>query len=145
MTELYSLPEGVTLPLRIRILGAAVGISAAGYGMASFLSGGGMSQVIIPIFLGAFIVYFSGYSKKLFFSSEGLCRDKIFWGQAKREIIPWQDIADIKVILNKGSNIYVIPNSLKGSWPFIFSRESQEDVIAFLKKYIDASDIHIDR
>ncbi len=145
MTELYSLPEGVTLPLRIRILGAAVGISAAGYGMASFLSGGGMSQVIIPIFLGAFIVYFSGYSKKLFFSSEGLCRDKIFWGQAKREIIPWQDIADIKVILNKGSNIYVIPNSLKGSWPFIFSRESQEDVIAFLKKHIDASDIHIDR
>ena len=145
MTELYSLPEGVTLPLRIRILGAAVGISAAGYGMASFLSGGGMSQVIIPIFLGAFIVYFSGYSKKLFFSSEGLCRDKIFWGLAKREIIPWQDIADIKVILNKGSNIYVIPNSLKGSWPFIFSRESQEDVIAFLKKHIDASDIHIDR
>lgn len=145
MTELYSLPEGVTLPLRIRILGAAVGISAAGYGMASFLSGGGMSQVIIPIFLGAFIVYFSGYSKKHFFSSEGLCRDKIFWGQAKREIIPWQDIADIKVILNKGSNIYVIPNSLKGSWPFIFSRESQEDVIAFLKKHIDASDIHIDR
>ena len=145
MTELYSLPEGVTLPLRIRILGAAVGISAAGYGMASFLSGGGMSQVIIPIFLGAFIVYFSGYSKKLFFSSEGLCRDKLFWGQAKREIIPWQDIADIKVILNKGSNIYVIPNSLKGSWPFIFSRESQEDVIAFLKKHIDASDIHIDR
>ena len=145
MTELYSLPEGVTLPLRIRILGAAVGISAAGYGMASFLSGGGMSQVIIPLFLGAFIVYFSGYSKKLFFSSEGLCRDKIFWGQAKREIIPWQDIADIKVILNKGSNIYVIPNSLKGSWPFIFSRESQEDVIAFLKKHIDASDIHIDR
>ncbi len=145
MTELYSLPEGVTLPLRIRILGAAVGISAAGYGMASFLSGGGMSQVIIPIFLGAFIVYFSGYSKKLFFSSEGLCRDKIFWGQAKREIIPWQDIADIKVILNKGRNIYVIPNSLKGSWPFTFSRESEEEVIAFLKKHIDASDIHIDR
>lgn len=145
MAELYSLPEGINFPLRIRILGAVAGISAAGYGMSAFLSGGGMSQVILPIFLGFFVVYFSGYSKKLFFSSEGVCRDKIFWGQAKRETIPWQDIADVKVILNKGSNIYVIPNSLKGSCPFIFPREMEKDVISFLKKHIDAADIHIDK
>ncbi len=136
---------GTKLPLWVKLTGSVMGIMFAGIGMSSFLKGGGMRDVFIPIFVGAVMVYGSGYERKLYLNAEGVCRETNFWGQRKLEHVAWNVIADARVILNKGKKIYVLMHGLSPVWPLTFKREQTDEVLQALIQYMNEEDIKIEK
>ncbi|MGE4487494.1 MAG: hypothetical protein AB7C95_06675, partial [Synergistaceae bacterium] len=63
---------GTKLPLWAKLLSSATGILFTGFGMSSFISGGPMRTVIIPIFVGAVMIYVSGYERRMYIDENGI-------------------------------------------------------------------------
>lgn len=132
------------MPLSLKLVLSAVGIAVAGFGMSNFLSGGTMGVVFLPIVIGACMVYIAGYERSYFIDKEGVWRDSIFWGQHKSEVIKWNEIADVRLILNKGKSIYLISHALRPVWPLTFKQAQKNDVVALLREALDTDDINIE-
>jgi hypothetical protein len=137
--------SGTKLPLWVKLTASGMGIISTGYGMSNFLRGSAMSDVIIPVFVGAVMVYASGYERSLHINSEGVWRQTSFWGQRKMEHVDWNVIADARVILNKGKNIYVLMHGLSPVWPLTFKRDQTDEVLDALIEYMREEDIKIEK
>lgn len=133
------------LPLWAKFICAALGILFAGIGMSSFLVGGSMRNVIIPILLGATMIYISGYERSMYIDEKGVSKENSFWGQRKVQHVPWDEIVDARIILNKGKKIYAIFHGNMPLWPFTFLPEQEEALIAIVTEKMDAEDIRIER
>ncbi|MCE5201918.1 MAG: hypothetical protein LLF78_05360 [Synergistaceae bacterium] len=145
MTQSVEASAGTKLPLWVKLTGSAMGILFTGFGMSRFLSAGPMREVFIPIVTGAIMIYVSGYERRLFLNTEGFCRETSFWGQSKRDFVSWDDVADVRVILNKGKKIYVLPHAVREAWPLTFSIEQKDEVLCLLKECIAEEDIKIEQ
>ncbi|MFA7365685.1 MAG: hypothetical protein WCY94_01015, partial [Synergistaceae bacterium] len=111
---------GTKLPLWAKLLSSATGILFTGFGMSSFISGGPMRTVIIPIFVGAVMIYVSGYERRMYIDENGITKETSFWGQKKLQRASWDEVSDARIILNKGKKIYAIFHSNMPLWPFTF-------------------------
>lgn len=136
---------GTKLPLWAKLISSATGILFAGIGMSSFISGGSMRSVIIPIFIGAVMIYVSGYERRMFIDENGISKETAFWGQRKLNFISWNDINDARIILNKGKKIYAIFHSDIPLWPFTFLPEQEKELVDIVTEYMDEEDISIER
>lgn len=132
------------MPLVIRLLISALGIAVAGFGMSNFLRGGTMGIVFFPIVVGAFMVYISGYERKYFIDKDGIWRDNVFWGQHRPEVVRWSEIADVRLLTNKGKSIYLISHAVRSVWPLTFSSEQKEDVLRIIKSALSDEDIAVE-
>jgi len=137
--------SGTKLPFWVKLTASGMGILSAGYGMSNFLRGNAMHDVLIPVFVGAIMIYASGYERVLYINSEGVWRETVFWGQHKLEHIDWNVIADARVILNKGKSIYVLMHGLSPVWPLTFKREQTDEVLAALVEFMNEEDIKIEK
>lgn len=135
---------GRSLPLGIRLLISALGIAVAGLGMSNFLRGGTMGIVFFPIVLGALMVYISGYDRKYFIDKEGIWRDNVFWGQHRPEVIRWSEIADVRLIADKGNSIYLISHAVRSVWPLTFALTQKEEVLRTIKSVLSDEDIVVE-
>ncbi|MGD9666338.1 MAG: hypothetical protein AB7U31_02660 [Synergistaceae bacterium] len=136
---------GTKLPLWAKLLSSATGILFTGFGMSSFISGGAMRSVIIPIFVGAVMIYVSGYERRMYIDENGVSKETSFWGQKKLQRASWDEISDVRIILNKGKKIYAIFHSNMPLWPFTFLPEQEKDLVDTVKEYMDEEDILIER
>lgn len=136
---------GTKLPLWAKLVSSATGILFAGFGMSSFISGGSMRTVIIPIFVGAVMIYVSGYERRMYIDENGVTKETSFWGQRKLQRASWDDISDAHIILNKGKKIYAIFHSNVPLWPFTFLPEQEKDLVETVTEYMDEEDIQIER
>lgn len=136
---------GIKFPLWVRLISSVTGILFAGMGMSSFIAGGSMKSVIIPIFVGAVIIYVTGYERTMYIDENGLFRENSFWGQKKIQIVPWNEISDARIILNKGNRAYVIFHGNLPMRPFTFLSEQEEDLIKIVTKNLGEEDILIER
>ncbi|NLD05095.1 MAG: hypothetical protein GX672_04225 [Synergistaceae bacterium] len=135
---------GKKLPLWVKLISSATGILFAGFGMSSFISGGSMSSVIIPIFVGAVMIYLTGYERRMYIDEKGVSKETSFWGQKKIQSVPWDEINDARIILNKGKKIYVIFHGNMSIWPFTFLSEQKESLIETVTEYLGEEDIFIE-
>lgn len=135
---------GFRLPLIARLISAAAGILIAGIGMSNFLSGGPMSEVFIPVIAGAVIVYLSGYDRKIYMDAEGIWRETFFWRPRWIESVMWEDITDVRILLNRGRNIYVIAHGYTPIWPCTFKPSQKDEVLSLLGNYLKNEDIHVE-
>lgn len=103
-----------------------------------------MREVFIPIFVGAVMIYVSGYERKLYLDQVGVWRETSFWGQRKLEHFEWDQISDARVILNKGKQIYVLMHGLHPIWPLIFDRDQIEKILEVLNEFLSEEDIKIE-
>ena len=136
---------GTKLPLWVKLASTGMGILFTGLGMSSFISGGSMRNVLIPIFVGAVMIYVSGYERRMYIDENGATRETSFWGQRKLQSIPWNEINDVRIILNKGKKIYAIFHADLPVWPFTFMPEQKEDLIETVSEYLDEEYISIER
>lgn len=136
---------GTKLPLWAKLTASAMGILFAGIGMSQFLSGGSMRNVVVPLFVGSVMIYVSGYERSMYIGEDGVARETSFWGQRKRQTIEWSEIADARVIMNKGGKAYVLMHSMRPVWPMEFKMEQADDVIAVLNRHLEKDDIKIER
>ena len=140
--------QGVTgrkLPLWVKLLSSAAGILFAGLGMSSFISGGSMRNVIIPIFVGAVMIYVSGYERRMYIDENGVTKETSFWGQRKLQRASWNEVSDARIILNKGKRIYAIFHGNVPLWPFTFLPEQEKELIKTVSEYLDEEYILIER
>ncbi len=136
---------GRKLPLWMKLVSTGTGILFAGMGMSSFISGGQMRTVIISIFVGAVMIYVSGYERKMYIDENGATRETSFWGQKKLQCVTWDKIDDARIILNKGKKIYAIFHGDLPIWPFTFLPEQEEELIGTVSEYLDEECISIER
>lgn len=136
---------GTKLPLWAKLISSAMGILFAGIGMSRFLVGGSMRNVIIPIVVGAIMIYVAGFERRMYIDEKGISRETSFWGQRKVQHVPWDQIIDARIILNKGKKIYAIFHGNTPLWPFTFSPEHEEELIAMVTEKMDEEDIRIER
>ena len=136
---------GRKLPLWMKLVSTGTGILFAGMGMSSFISGGQMRTVLIPIFVGAVMIYVSGYERRMYIDENGASRETSFWGQKKLQRVTWNEIDDARIILNKGNKIYAIFHGDLPVWPFTFLPEQEEDLIGTVSEYLDKEYISIER
>ena len=136
---------GTKLPLWIRLVSTGMGILFAGLGMSSFISGGSMRNVLIPIFVGAVMIYVSGYERRMYIDEKGVTKETSFWGQRKLQNASWDQISDARIILNKGKKIYAIFHGDLPLWPFTFLPEQEEELIKTVSEYLDEEYISIER
>ena len=128
---------GTKLPLWAKLLSSATGILFTGFGMSSFMSGGPMRTVIIPIFVGAVMIYVSGYERRMYIDENGITKETSFWGQKKLQRASWDEVSDARIILNKGKKIYAIFHSNMPLWPFTFLPEQEKELIETVSEYMD--------
>ena len=131
---------GTKLPLWAKLLSSATGILFTG-----FISGGPMRTVIIPIFVGAVMIYVSGYERRMYIDENGVTKETSFWGQRKLQRASWDEISDARIILNKGKKIYAIFHSNMPLWPFTFLPEQEKELIETVSEYLDEEYIQIER
>lgn len=136
---------GTKLPLWVKLISSATGILFAGIGTSSFISGGSMRTVIIPTFVGAVMIYVSGYERRMYIDERGLFRETSFWGQAKVQSIPWNEISDVRIVLNRGKKIYAIFHGNMPIWPFVFLPEQEKVLLDTINEYMDEKKILIER
>ena len=136
---------GTKLPLWAKLLSSATGILFTGFGMSSFISGGPMRTVIIPIFVGAVMIYVSGYERRMYIDENGITKETSFWGQKKLQRASWDEVSDARIILNKGKKIYAIFHGDQPLWPFTFLPEQEEELIETVSEYLDKEYISIER
>lgn len=103
-----------------------------------------MSSVIIPIFVGAVMIYLTGYERRMYIDEKGVSKETSFWGQKKIQSVPWDEISDARIILNKGKKIYVIFHGNMSIWPFTFLSEQKESLIETVTEYLGEEDIFIE-
>lgn len=104
-----------------------------------------MRTVIISIFVGAVMIYVSGYERKMYIDENGATRETSFWGQKKLQCVTWDKIDDARIILNKGKKIYAIFHGDLPIWPFTFLPEQEEELIGTVSEYLDEECISIER
>ena len=136
---------GTKLPLWVKLISSATGILFAGIGMSSFISGGSMRSVIIPIFVGAVMIYVSGFERSMYIDGNGVSKETSFWGQKKLQRASWDEISDARIILNKGKKIYAIFHSNMPLWPFTFLPEQEEELIKTVFEHMDEECIQIEK
>ena len=144
MAEIAASSEGREFPSWIKIPATAIGILFAGIGMSSVFRGGGFKEVLVPTAVGAIMILVSGFKKKLSVDEGGVTRETSFWGAVSAARLSWDDLSDVRVILGKGTKIYVLPHSDKKTWPLTFKREQSGDVLAILKKHLPEEKIRIE-
>ena len=132
------------MPLSLKLAISVSGIAVAGFGMSRFLNGGTMGVVFFPSVIGACMIYLAGYERSYFIDKEGVWRDSIFWGQHKSEVIRWNEIADVRLILNKGKSIYLISHALRPVWPLTFNPSQKNEVVALLRESLGTDDVSIE-
>ena len=136
---------GTKLPLWAKLLSSATGILFTGFGMSSFISGGPMRTVIIPIFVGAVMIYVSVYERRMYNDENGITNETSYWGQKKHQRASWDEVSDARIILNKGKKIYAIFHSNMPLWPFTFLPEQEKELIETVSEYLDEEYIQIER
>lgn len=144
MSDSVSSAEGRVFPLWIKLPATFIGILFAGVGMSRVFRGGGFRDVLVPIAVGAIMIFVSGFEKHLSLDEDGAKREKSFWGQRRIECIEWGEISDVRVIQNKGAKLYVLPHSDKPTWPMSFRREQESDVLALLRGHLAEDRINIE-
>ncbi len=137
--------SGAKLPIWLKLVSTVVGILFAGLGMSSFISGGSMKTVLIPLFVGAMMIYIAGYERKMYIDERGLSKEVSFWGQKTIRRVPWESVDDAKIILNKGRKIYAIFHGNMPAWPYTFQPEQEKDLIETLSEYLEAENIVVNR
>ena len=136
---------GTKLPLWMKLVSTGAGILFTGMGMSSFISGGSMKTVFIPIFVGAVMIYVSGYERRMYIDENGVTKETSFWGQRKLQRASWDEVSDARIILNKGKKIYAIFHSNMPLWPFTFLPEQEKELIETVSEYMDKEYISIER
>jgi len=136
---------GTKLPLWAKLTATGTGILFAGLGMSSFISGGPMRTVFIPIFVGAVMIYVSGHERRMYIDENGVTKETAFWGQKKRQSLSWDEKSDARIILNKGRKIYAIFHGDQQLPPFTFLPEQEEELIETVSEYLDEEYISIER
>lgn len=104
-----------------------------------------MRTVIIPIFVGAVMIYVSGYERRMYIDENGITKETSFWGQKKLQRVSWDEVSDARIILNKGKKIYAIFHSNMPLWPFTFLPEQEKELIETVSEYMDEEYIQIER
>lgn len=136
---------GTKLPLWAKLISTATGILFTGLGMGSFISGGSMRNVFIPIFVGAVMIYVSGYERRMYIDERGVSKETSFWGQRKIQNVAWDSIDDARIILNKGKKIYALFHGDIPVWPLAFLPEQQDGLIDTISEYLDEEYISIEK
>lgn len=104
-----------------------------------------MRSVIIPIFVGAVMIYVSGFERSMYIDGNGVSKETSFWGQKKLQRASWDEISDARIILNKGKKIYAIFHSNMPLWPFTFLPEQEEELIKTVFEHMDEECIQIEK
>lgn len=104
-----------------------------------------MRTVIIPIFVGAVMIYVSGYERRMYIDENGITKETSFWGQKKLQRASWDEVSDARIILNKGKKIFAIFHSNMPLWPFTFLPEQEKELIETVSEYMDEEYIQIER
>lgn len=104
-----------------------------GVGMGRFLRHSAFKDALLPMLVGSMLIYISGFEKKLFMDGDGVSQSRAFWGRKKETFIPWGEIGDARVILDKGKNIYVLLHGAEKIPPFTLDRSRSDEVIELLR------------
>lgn len=104
-----------------------------------------MRNVFIPIFVGAVMIYVSGYERRMYIDEKGVSKETSFWGQRKIQNVAWDSIDDARIILNKGKKIYALFHGDIPVWPLAFLPEQQDVLIDTISEYLDEEYISIER
>ena len=54
-----------------------------------------MKTVFIPIFVGAVMIYVSGYERRMYIDENGVTKETSFWGQRKLQRASWDEIIEM--------------------------------------------------
>lgn len=117
-----------------------------GVGMSRFLRMLAVKDALLPMLVGSMLIYISGFEKRLFMDGDGVSHSKAFWGRKKETCIPWDEIKDARVILDKGKNIYVLLHG-KGAEkipPFTLDRSRTDEVTALLRDKLAEDCVNIE-
>ncbi|MDL2298487.1 hypothetical protein LJC40_05010 [Synergistaceae bacterium OttesenSCG-928-D05] len=136
---------GKPLPRWVRITALVFGVLMVSAGMSMLLTQGAAREVVIPMLTGSMIIYLSGFEKRLWLDGEGVTRSVAFWGYRRTENIPWAEIADARVILNKGRRLYVLLHGTKKIWPLTYLPGQTQQVLDILREYLDEAAISIEQ
>lgn len=132
------------LPRWLVITASAAGLLMLGMGMSRFLRQSAVKDALLPMLVGSMLVYISGFEKRLFMDGDGVSQTRAFWGRKKEIFIPWDEIADARVILDKGKNIYVLLHGAEKIPPFTLDRSRSGEVIALLRGKLAEGSVNIE-
>lgn len=132
------------LPRWLVITASAAGLLMLGVGMSRFLRMSALKDALLPMLVGSMLIYISGFEKRLFMDDEGVRQTKAFWGRKKEMFIPWDEIDDARVILDKGKNIYVLLHGAEKIPPFTLPRGRSEEVIGLLRGKLAEDRVNIE-
>lgn len=132
------------LPRWLVITASAAGLLMLGVGMSRFLRMSPVKDALLPMLVGSMLIYISGFEKRLFMDEEGVCQSKSFWGRKKETRVPWEEIDDARVILDKGKSIYVLLHGAEKIPPFILNRNQSDEVIGLLRGKLAEGRVNIE-
>lgn len=136
---------GKPLPRWLRITACIFGILMLSLGMGSLLRQGADREVIIQMLSGSLLIYISGFEKKLRIDGDGITRTTAFWAHKRTQSIPWSDVTDARVVLNKGRRFYVLLHGTQKIWPLTFLPAQRREVLDVLEEHLEASNIKIEQ
>jgi len=127
MEELLVSKSGAPFPSWMKWFAFAVGIVLVGDGMRVFM--------FHKILVGVFVLYVSGYEKRIALTTDGLVRTAGSWFRKSQTTLPWSEITHVAFSYRGKRMMGFFEKEITG-WKVLFSRDDEPAVREILKEYI---------
>jgi hypothetical protein len=124
--------SGTPFPKWIKWLAFFVGFLLIADGMRLF--------AFHKIFVGAVVMYISGYTKRIFLTEKGIVREIGNWIRRSQSILPWHEVQYVG-LAKRGSKMMAFFEKDVTGWKVLFNTDDEPRLREILDKY--APDVEI--